>query len=121
MPITQKDIAQQIGVSQRLVSYALNGQTGVSAAMRQRILQAANDLGYAPNRMARALVTGRTGQIALWFQFSTTLNHEMARHFQMQAHPTSYDLLSISNKEQAHDSAAVTVDGGIFYGSIPPD
>jgi LacI family transcriptional regulator len=99
----------------------LNGQPGVSDAMRQRILQQANDLGYAPNRMARALVTGRTQQIALWFQFSTTLNHEMAYQFQKLARSSSYDLLNICNQGQAHHSSAVTVDGGIFYGSISPD
>jgi LacI family transcriptional regulator len=89
--------------------------------MRQRILQQANALGYAPNRMARALVTGRTQQIALWFQFSTTLNHEMAHQFQRLAQSSSYDLLNICNQGQAQHSNAVTVDGGIFYGSISPD
>jgi len=121
MPITQKEIAQKLGVSQRLVSYALAGEAGVSDAMRQRILLAAKDLGYAPNRMARALVTGRTQQIALWFQFSTTINHEMSHQFQKLAQSTSYDLLSISNKGQIHNPSTVAVDGGIFYGSISPN
>jgi len=121
MSVTQKDIALKLGVSQRLISYALNGQKGVGENMRQRILQEAGKMGYAPNRMARALVTGCTHQIALWYQFSTTINHEMSQQFQKLAKSTSYDLLSISNKGQAHNSGALAVDGGIFYGSISPD
>jgi len=121
MRVTQKDIAQKIGVSQRLVSYALSGDARVSNAMRQRILQEAENLGYAPNRMARALVTGRTGQIALYFQFATTIDHEMAHQFQKLALSSSYDLLSVASKQQVHHSDAMTVDGGIFYGSVAPE
>lgn len=118
MPITQKKIAQKLGVSQRLVSYALAGESGVGADMRQRILQEAKDAGYSPNRMARALVTGRTGQLALVFQFSTTLNHEMTRQFQKMVHP-QYDLLSIGGVGQIHNPGALAVDGAVFYGSVP--
>ncbi len=120
MPITQKEIAQKIGVSQRLVSYALAGESGVSEKMRQRILKEAKDLGYAPNRMARALVTGRTGQVALAFQFSSTLNHEMTRQFQKLVRPR-FDLLSIGGAGQIHNPGTLAVDGAVFYGSIPTD
>lgn len=120
MPITQKEIAEKLGVSQRLVSYALNGQKGVGKEMRQRILQEAKTLGYAPNQMARALVTGRTQQVALIFQFSTTLNHEMTRQFQKLVWP-EYDLLSIGSAGQIQNPGNLAVDGAVFYGSIPKD
>jgi LacI family transcriptional regulator len=32
----------------------------------RRVLRAADDLGYRPNRAARALVTGRTQLVGLW-------------------------------------------------------
>lgn len=52
---TIADIAKQAGVSKGAVSYALNGQPGVSAATRQRILAIADEIGWSPNTAARAL------------------------------------------------------------------
>lgn len=42
------DIAQRAGVSSATVDRALNGRPGCSAANRQRVLQAAKELGYLP-------------------------------------------------------------------------
>lgn len=52
---TISDIAQLAGVSKVAVSYALNGQSGVSEATRQRILAIADELGFRPSSAARAL------------------------------------------------------------------
>lgn len=52
---TIADIARQAGVSKGAVSYALNGQAGVSEATRQRILAIADQIGWSPNSAARAL------------------------------------------------------------------
>ena len=67
MAVTQKDIAEKLGVSQRLVSYALSGQNGVGDEMRRKIQEEAEAAGYRPHRGAQSLVTGRTYQIALCF------------------------------------------------------
>ena len=40
------DIAEQLGVSTVTVSKALSGQKGVSEAMREKIKQLADELGY---------------------------------------------------------------------------
>lgn len=59
-----KDIAVQLNLTPASVSFALNGRTDkVSEATRQRVLQAARDLNYVPNPAARALISGRTGNI----------------------------------------------------------
>jgi DNA-binding LacI/PurR family transcriptional regulator len=122
MPATQKDIAQKIGVSQRLVSYALNGQAGVSDAMRQRILQTADALGYVPNRMARALVTGRTHQIALCLQrLTSTFAHEVTQHFVKIVMDSPYQLMTVNSMGPVHQGGISGVDGAIFFGSVPPD
>jgi DNA-binding LacI/PurR family transcriptional regulator len=49
------DVARRAGVTKAAVSFALNGQPGVSAATRARILAIAHDLGFQPNSAARAL------------------------------------------------------------------
>ncbi len=50
-----KDIAASTGLSTNTVSRALRGMGYVSADARQRIQQAADELGYMPNRAARSL------------------------------------------------------------------
>jgi len=44
---TIADIAQRAGVSKVAVSYALNGQPGVSEATRKRIIAIAEELGFS--------------------------------------------------------------------------
>src|SRR5687768_8430248 len=51
---TMADIAQRAGVSKVAVSYALNGQPGVSEATRRRILAIAEEIGFSPSSAARA-------------------------------------------------------------------
>ena len=59
---TIADIARRAGVSKGAVSYALNGQPGVSEATRQRILAIARELGFTRNSAARAL-SGATANV----------------------------------------------------------
>jgi DNA-binding LacI/PurR family transcriptional regulator len=62
---TIADIARRAGVTKAAVSFALNGQPGVSAATRQRILAIAEEIGFQPNSAARALSDGRAGAFGL--------------------------------------------------------
>jgi DNA-binding LacI/PurR family transcriptional regulator len=62
---TISDIAQRAGVSKGAVSYALNGRPGVSDDTRERILSIANELGWYPNRAARALSAARADACGL--------------------------------------------------------
>ncbi len=54
--ITIKDVAKELGVSYSSISRALNGKEGVSKATRDKILEAAERMGYQPNDLARGLV-----------------------------------------------------------------
>jgi len=63
-----KQIAAEVGVSVPAVSEALHGTGGntrISQEVRARIIQAAAQIGYRPNSMARGTRTGRTQSIAL--------------------------------------------------------
>ncbi|WP_150307057.1 LacI family DNA-binding transcriptional regulator [Planctomonas psychrotolerans] len=52
---TLKDVARAAGVSQSTTSRALSGEGYVAAAARDRIVAAADELGYVPHAMARSL------------------------------------------------------------------
>ncbi|HZX06312.1 LacI family DNA-binding transcriptional regulator [Kribbella sp.] len=65
MGATIRDVARLAGVSASTVSRALSLPEMVNAATRARVAAAVEQLGYAPNRAARGLITGRTGTIGL--------------------------------------------------------
>lgn len=65
--VTIMDIARAVGVSKQAVSYALNGQPGVSSATRAQVLETAAKLGWEPNSAARALSRSRSGVVGLVF------------------------------------------------------
>lgn len=62
---TISDIAQRAGVSKVAVSYALNGQPGVSAATRKRILAIADEIGFSPSSAARVLTGAASRAVGL--------------------------------------------------------
>jgi len=63
--VTLRDVARAAGVSPATASRALAAPDMVAADRRSRVLRAARDLGYRPNRAARELSTGRTGMLCL--------------------------------------------------------
>jgi len=74
------EVAQLAGVSTATVSRALSGRGYVSAASRERVRAAAQELGYVVSSRASSLASGRTRNIGVivpfldrWF-FSTVLS-----------------------------------------------
>ena len=65
MAVRMRDVAERAGVSPRTVSNVVNGFPHVSAATRERVQTALDELGYELNAAARSLRSGRTGMIAL--------------------------------------------------------
>ena len=61
------DVAAAAGVSATAVSFVLNGRDAgnISPAARDRVLRAAQELGYRPNRVARSLRRDSTSSIGL--------------------------------------------------------
>lgn len=62
---TISQVAEAAGVSRASVSRAFTNPHMLGEATVARILTVAEDIGYVPNRTARALSTGRTGNVAL--------------------------------------------------------
>lgn len=65
MAITIRDVARRAHVSVATVSRALTSPELVRPETRSRVLAAASELGYQPNRAARGLITGKTGNIGI--------------------------------------------------------
>ena len=65
MAVTIKDVARESGVSVATVSRAINGQGSVSPPVRQRVLEVARRLDYAPHEAARALSSRRTRTVGV--------------------------------------------------------
>ncbi len=63
--VTSHDVARAAGVSQPTVSRALRGDTRLSEATRQRVVEAAEALNYVPSQRGRSLATRSTGQIGI--------------------------------------------------------
>ncbi|MFF3376632.1 LacI family DNA-binding transcriptional regulator [Streptomyces sp. NPDC002680] len=59
------DVARVAGVSRKTVSRVLNNEPYVSDEVRQRVLGAAEKLGYRLNHAARALASGRNRSIGV--------------------------------------------------------
>jgi DNA-binding LacI/PurR family transcriptional regulator len=62
---TIDDVAARAGVSSASVSFAMNGRPGVGEETRQRILAAAEELGWHPSAHARGLAQSRAHAIGL--------------------------------------------------------
>jgi LacI family transcriptional regulator len=65
--LTQKQIAEKIGISQSLVSLILSGKRKVETKLHNQILEATQQLNYIPNHAALSLKTGRRQAWGLFF------------------------------------------------------
>jgi len=58
--ITSAEVAKLAGVSQSAVSRVFTPGASASQTTIDKVRKAANDLGYRPNILARAMVSGRS-------------------------------------------------------------
>ena len=65
MPVTMKDIAEDLGLSVVTISKVLRNHPDIAEDTRERVLQRMKELDYRPNTLARSLVTGRSYLVGL--------------------------------------------------------
>lgn len=70
---TSYDVAELAGVSQSAVSRVFQDGASASKAMRDRVMAAADKLGYRPNAIARGLITQRSNMVAVIISQQTNL------------------------------------------------
>jgi DNA-binding LacI/PurR family transcriptional regulator len=80
---TLEDVARVAGVSRATVSRVINGIRNVDPQLHEVVWEAVGQTGYVPNRLARSLVTRRTGTVALVVSDSETHDDDpfMGRFF----------------------------------------
>lgn len=106
-PATIKDVARAAGVSVATVSRALNGAENVLPHTRQRILDIAQELRYAPSGAARSLITRRTDTVgALLPDLHGEFFSELIRGIDQAARARGLHLLLSSSHDDAAEAAA---------------
>ncbi|WCP69537.1 LacI family DNA-binding transcriptional regulator [Vibrio tubiashii] len=60
-----KKLAEHLGLSKSTVSRALNGYTDVNPETRQKVLAAAQEIGYRPNPTAKRLASGKSRNVGI--------------------------------------------------------
>jgi DNA-binding LacI/PurR family transcriptional regulator len=98
-PPVMSDVGRLAGVSHQTVSRVINGSRHVAPATRERVVAAMRELGYRPNPIARALVTGRSRTVGV-VSFDTTLYGPASTLFGIEraAHEAGYFIIIASLK-----------------------
>lgn len=106
--VSLKDIAREVGVSTALVSYVLNGlakEKRVGKELVDKIMQAAKDLNYQPNQIARSLRKGSTNTLGLIVaDISNPFFAQLARVIEDEAAKYSYTVVFGSSDENCKKS-----------------
>jgi len=122
---TIADVAREAAVSKTTASDALRGHGRVSGPTRRAVLEAAERLGYAPNRTARSLRTSVTETIALHIpEFLTSAEYYMSFVFGVaeQAARAGLNVTLLSSGHLPHRRGAIPqVDGLVLCDPMAED
>ena len=125
---TIRDVASAVGVSTSTVSRAFGRPEKVDESTRRRIVEAAELLGYQPNRAAQSLTTGRTGNIGIMVpDLGNPFFTSVLKGAQAQANRLGYPVLLADADEDPEAeirlsrALAQQVDGLVLCGSRMSD
>lgn len=108
MAVTIRDVAKAAGVSPSTVSRALSLPDIVDPVTRDRVLKVAEALGYRPNRAARGLITGRTGNLGLIVpDLANPFFPSVVKGIQKQALTADYQVFLADTDEDASAELAL--------------
>ena len=102
------DVARRAEVSVATVSRSFTAPETVRAATRARVLHAAGELGYQPNRAARGLITGRTGNVGVIVpDLGNPYFHSVLKGAQARARSADYAVFVADGQESAAEEEAL--------------
>lgn len=104
---TMEDVAARAGVSRALVSIVFRGVPGASASTRQRVLAAAAELGYEPDRRASRLGRSRTRMVGVVFSFGGDFHAQVIDGIYAAADEHGYEVVLSAATTRRSESAAV--------------
>jgi DNA-binding LacI/PurR family transcriptional regulator len=122
--VTLQSIADRVGVSRMTVSNAFSRPDQLSAELRERILAAAEELGYVgPDPAARALARGRTGSVGIMLndRISEAFEDPIAAEFfasvadRLSDNGFALTLLTPRTSADFVPSRDVAMDGALVY------
>ncbi|MCC5803720.1 MULTISPECIES: LacI family DNA-binding transcriptional regulator [Rossellomorea] len=131
--VTIYDLAKRTGFSSTTVSKALNNYTDVSQKTKQKILDAAAEMGYLPNAHAQSLSTKKSWTIGVMFAEDNEvgLKHPffsaLIESFRKYVEREGYDLIFASRNLRNRDTSYLehflyrAVDGIVVICSDPHD
>lgn len=103
---TLADVAARAGVSRALVSIVIREAPGASAATRERVLRAADELGYRPDVRARLLARSQSRLIGTVFGMAGTFHFDVLDGLYSAAEERGYELiLSALTQSRGEDRA----------------
>ncbi|MBA4708573.1 LacI family DNA-binding transcriptional regulator [Aquitalea aquatica] len=92
--VTMHDVGQAAGVSAITVSRALHSPERVTPALREKILQVVEQLGYVPNRSARQLASARSHTVLVLIpSLSNTVFIDALAGIESVLQPAGYQML----------------------------
>lgn len=104
------DVAAEVGLSTASVSLVLRGAPGPSVATRQKVLAAANRLGYRPDRAASLLAARRSRLIGVMLDVRSTFHAEFVAELHEPVEEYGYDLvLSTITRRRGEQRAVETL------------
>lgn len=106
------DVAARAGVSRTLVSLVLSGKPGAGEATRERVLDAARELGYQPNNAARLLARERSRTIGVLLDIRQPFEADLVAELYPLVEAAGYELLlSVSAPGRGERKAAEALLG----------
>jgi DNA-binding LacI/PurR family transcriptional regulator len=90
--VTMADVAARAGVSRALVSIVFRGVPGASDRTRERVMRAAEELAYRPDRRARLLGSSRSRTIGVVFGLHHEFHTELVDRLYQAVDATGFDL-----------------------------
>ena len=87
---TLADVAARAGVSTALVSIVMRGVKGASTDTRERVMQAARDIGYRPDSRARLLRSSHSRLIGVLFGLRHPFHTDLVEGIYAAAEPAGY-------------------------------
>ncbi|MEV4347883.1 LacI family DNA-binding transcriptional regulator [Actinoplanes sp. NPDC049596] len=110
---TLSDVATRAGVSKSLVSLVMRDEPGPSAETRQRVLTAADELGYHPDSRARLLRSGRSRLLGVVFGIQHAFHVDLVTALYSAARDSGYELALSAvtpDRDEAEATASLLAD-----------